>query len=149
MSAYEDWLRQQAGIPIQQGAQAMGQVADQGVLAAQMKLQAMKALAQKMGGAGQGQGMAQLPPQNQMVPEVLPNAPSMTAGDAQSRMGAMIQAPDQMAQAAQRLKAQAELDAAAEKHQNDIETQDMSGYSDVPKKFDGLKKKLNKDEDDE
>jgi hypothetical protein len=133
------------GQPLQQGAQHAGQAADDQIMA--MKQAALRQLA---GNPAPPQPQAPAPQPQLPISEVQPNAASMSAPEAQSRMGAMIQAPEAMEQAAAKLRMQAQQDAAAEEHANHLGEEDMSGYSDVPKsRFGGLKSKLADDEDDE
>lgn len=152
MATYEELIRQHIGMPLQQGAQQLGQLTDQAAQAAQQKLAALQAVSAKQAPPQQmPQAIAQAPDQS----EVLPNDPSMSAADAQSRQQAMLNAPLTMDQVAAKLRAQADEDAAQQAHQNSIEDQDMSGYTDVPSqvqkqaRFKQLKQKVAPQDDEE
>ncbi len=131
MGQYEDQFRQQVGMPIQQGAQQLGGMADAGQAAIAQKLQALKDLAMK--NASPNPMMPQAPPKAQ--PDALPNDPSMSPADAQNREASMIAANDNMANVAARLRTQAAAGQAQIDHQNAVEDDPMTGYSDVPNHF--------------
>lgn len=140
----EDYIRQNAGVPIQQGAAQGSNAIENKMHQAGAAAMAMKQAAlQQLSGSPQ---QATPPPQAQPIPDVLPNDPSMSPKDAQNRMGAMIQAPATMEQVAAKLRAQADEDAAAEQHANSLQDQDMSGYQDygkpAPQKFQQLRQKI-------
>lgn len=127
------------GQPIQQGVQGVAQGIDNGVDA--MRLAAMQKLSSNPQGAQAmtpppnpmlGGGQAGPAPKDMGIPEVLPNDPSMSAADATTRMRAMIDAPMAMKNAAAKLRAQAALDQEHENHVNSLDSEDMSGYRDVP-----------------
>ena len=142
---YEAWLRQHGGQQIQNMAgpnSPMAQGTDQATNAAMMKLAALHQ---------QGSGAAPVPqggmPPQQPIPLpqqdlAQPNAPTMSAPDAQSRMNSMIQAPLTMQQVQAKLRQQADQDAASEAHANSLQDDPMSGYSDVPSRFAGLKQQV-------
>lgn len=123
---YEDLMRQQAGQPVEQAVGNAAQVAD-------AKLQALRKMSQNLNGAPAQPGASPVgspSPQMQMpIPEVQPNAPTMSPQDAQARMQGMIAAPQAMANAAAKLRGQAALDQAQLDAFNKDE--DHSGYQDV------------------
>lgn len=126
MASWEDFARQQLGVPVQNIASGLGSLSDD-----QIALLKQKALHQAaLNASGHMSPTMTLPG---ATPEVGPNSPSMSNGDAQNRMGAMIQAPQTMQQVEAKLRAQADQDALAEAHQNALEDEDMSGFRDVPK----------------
>jgi cell pole-organizing protein PopZ len=148
MPSYEDLLRQNVGMPIQNQANQMGQQADQ---MAQQKLQALHALSAQQTPPPQPMAPPPQPPPQQ--PEAQPNSPTMSPADQQTRMQALTQAPLTMQQVAAKLRAQADEDAAHQASMNadedDVEAH-KSEYKDYPSKFDRLKSKLNSsDEDDD
>jgi hypothetical protein len=130
MSAWEDYLRQNAGLPIQQSVGQAGQLTDDQILA--MKQQAMQAMAASPSQAPNAPPIPPTPP----VPNVQPNSPSMTPQDAQSRMNAMIAAPLSGGAALDfdtAAKMRAANLAAQAPSQQATPSEDMSGYTDVPK----------------
>ncbi len=146
----EAYLRQMGQSATQQGQDMVNQNIDQPLQAKLKALQQASGQSPNMipGGAPQGgvPGSNQYQPPQPQVDQMAPNDPTMSGADQNSRTNAMIAAPDQMAQAAAKLRMQAALDGQQQQHQNDIETQDMSGYSDVPhpglRQFPGLQKKI-------
>lgn len=87
----EAFIRQNAGMPIQQGAGQVADVTEDKINQAGQAASAMKQAAlAKLAGP---QTLPQAPPQAPPIPNVQPNDPSMSPQDAQSRMGAMINAP--------------------------------------------------------
>lgn len=145
----ENFMRQNGGQQLQGAVgpnSPMAQGAENGINSMAMKQAALQQLAGSPQAAPAPVPVA--PPQGLPIPEVQPNAASMSPQDAQSRMGAMIQAPATMDQVAAKLRAQADQDAAAEQHANALQDQDMSGYSDYgkpaapPAKFQQLKQKI-------
>ena len=151
----EDYIRAHAGVPIQN---AVGQAAD----TAQTQLNQMgnsamalkQAALQQLSLDGSNSARSLNPQQAQPIPEVLPNDPSMSKNDTQSRMAAMIQAPATMAQVEAKLKAQADEDEAAEQRANAMTTDPMNGYTRVlsrvqqeaaahqPRQFNQIKQKI-------
>ena len=130
MPTYEEMLRQQMGMPIQQGAQQIGQMADQGVMAAQQKLQALQQIA-----GNQPQALPPSPTQVSIPPEALPNSPSMKPADALSRTQAMIQAPLDREKLDAHFKAQADADAAEDaRRAHEASEFDPSAYQDYKPK---------------
>lgn len=87
----EAFIRQNAGMPIQQGAGQVADVTEDKINQAGQAAAAMKqaALAKLAGPQAPPQAAPPTPP----VPNVQPNDPSMSAPDANSRMNAMIQTP--------------------------------------------------------
>lgn len=127
----EAYLRQNAGQPVQQGANKLGQAVedkynDAADATSQAALSAKQAILQRL--AGQPQAVT---PPTPPVPDVLPNSPTMSPQDAQSRMGAMIQAPlrggTPMTFDAMQQQNAANMAASGSPEQSQ---EDMSGYKD-------------------
>lgn len=134
----ENYIRQNAGMPIQQGAAQASDAVESGMNQAGQAAMAMKQAAlQKLAGP---QAPPPPPPQTPPVPNVLPNDPNMSPADQQSRMNAMIAAPlsggtdlTLDGAQAQRQKMLDMYNAASAEKAAGAQDPDMSGYSDVPK----------------
>lgn len=140
----DSFFRRQFGVPIEEtlGPQsALAQSAEQNAAALQNKLQALRGIS---GHAGAMAGN----PQAGAAPDAMgasPRTAPFTDQERDLKIQAMMQGPEAMAQAAQKLRAQAAMDAQAEAHANTLEgPMDMSGYKDYPRepKFQQLRDRM-------
>src|ERR1700730_9407603 len=102
MPTWEDLLRQKGQQMQQAGSNMINQNIDQPMTAK------LNALQQQANPTVSAPVPGQIQPPASGVPEVLPNAPSMSPADAQNRAAAMVQAPLTMQQVAAKLRNQAD-----------------------------------------
>lgn len=158
----EDWIRQNLGQPAQQmmgPGSAPAQNTD--AQAQAMKLAALHALSSNPQ-AQQGLPSDQIAMQKAMAAKMsaqpgmnaAPNAASMSPQDAQARMSALAQGPDQMAMAAARLRQEGNQEQAHQNELNAYQDRDMSGYKDyhssddaqAPRAFNKIQQKVKSQE---
>lgn len=139
----DNFLRRKVGIPIEQtlGPQsAFAQGSDQAAAAIQNKLQALQGISAAPMGASDN-----LPLDASAPPDAMGASPTnrpFTGEERDLKINAMMNAPMAMEQAAAKLRAQADIDAANEAHANELEgPMDMSGYKPYPR-FQELQKKV-------